>query len=258
KAVSTGQCVSYDAECVAIAMALGALTPLDDATDIHIFADNKAALASIIDTSIHSSQSLSVNACRLLRPWLATHEGNVHFHWCPGHVGLELNELVDGDVKDAAHTLPQRPYRSHAFILQGIRHDAVSTWRTYASDSAFRGRGFLTGRGPITLSDRLKTKNTMMDLAGGSNTSMARLVRATTNHAPTGEFRTKFFPHEPSRCSCTQFLYYTQTRQHILHSCSRYLRDPELHDRLRQAKDPVPLLHDFLNANPNAFSYGDA
>ncbi|KZV69654.1 hypothetical protein PENSPDRAFT_558662, partial [Peniophora sp. CONT] len=255
RAISTGKCVSYDAEAFAIVMALGTLTSLPDATDIHIYADNKSALASTFDTSLHSSQCVSVSACRTLRPWLEANESRIHLHWCPGHVGVEQNELADGDVKDAAHNKPPSSYRSHAFLLQGIRNDAMTAWRSRAKDPKYRGKQFLTGRGSINLSDRLKTKNTLLDLAGGSNDAMARLTRATLNHAPTGEFRLRFHPREPTLCDCAPFLEYLHSRHHILYHCSRYVRQPNFHNSIRQAKDPVPLLYDFLDSNPNAFSF---
>lgn len=59
RAVSTGKCVSYDAEAFAIRMALGHRAALTDVTDIHVFADNRAALDAIFDTSMHASQAIS-------------------------------------------------------------------------------------------------------------------------------------------------------------------------------------------------------
>ena len=72
RAMSTGKRVSYDEEALAILIALGELT-----------ADSEFALASIIDTSIHSSQSGPVSACRIARTWLQASNGHVRFHWSP-------------------------------------------------------------------------------------------------------------------------------------------------------------------------------
>ncbi|KZV76335.1 hypothetical protein PENSPDRAFT_569981, partial [Peniophora sp. CONT] len=258
RAISTGRCVSYNAEAVAITMAIGTLTSLDDASDIHIFADNKSALESIVDTRLHSSQLLSITACERLRAWLSANAGRVFFHWCPGHHGIEPNELVDGDVKHAAATYPTTNYRSHAFVLQGLRHEAIAEWRRRAKDPNYRGHQFLTGRGQINLSDRLKTRNTLLDLAGGSSTTMARLTRAMLNHAPTGEYRTRFHPREPRFCDCALFSDIIQTRKHILFDCPRYIRPDRFKRSIRQAKDPAPLLYKFLDMNRHAFSFDDA
>lgn len=171
--ISTGRCVSFNAEAFAINLAIHALTSLNNASDNHVFADNKAALEAAVDTRLHSSQILLISSCKLLRTWLSTNPGRIFLHWCPGHVGIELNELVDGDVKRAADTLPLNTYRSHAFILQGLRDKFIAEWRKRATNPAYRGHQFLTGRGRINLSDRLKTKNTLLNLAGGSNATMA-------------------------------------------------------------------------------------
>ena len=233
-------------------MALGHLMSLPGDADIHVYADNRAALNTIFDTSLHSSQAISISACSLARTWLSTHRSRIHLHWCPGHMGIELNELVDRDAKDAANHLPLADYKSHTYTLQGVRLTALAEWRLRA------GHQFLTGRGPITLSDKLKAKNTLLHLAGGSTVAMARLTRATVNHAPTGEFRSRFFPQEPLYCDCNPLTPTIHTRSHNLFHCPRYTRAPNFQHTIRQAKDPIPHLFDFLEENPHAFMFEHA
>ena len=40
---------------------------------------------------------------------------------------------------------------------------------------------------------------------GHSNYLYAKASRAITNHAPTGEYRLRFFLREEFRCSCSQY-----------------------------------------------------
>lgn len=78
--------------------------------------------------------------------------------------------------------------------------------------------------------------------------------RLLINHCPTGEFRVWFFPHLPSQCTCGR----TQTRNHILFECLRYVR-PRLwfHSHAAFSSHPsnIPLLLQWLQLNPVAFTF---
>ncbi|KZV64063.1 hypothetical protein PENSPDRAFT_588976, partial [Peniophora sp. CONT] len=258
RSISTGQAVSHDAESAAICMAVGALVKAVNAKDLHVFADNRGALTTITDTRIHSSQALSTITCQHLRKWLETHDGTITFHWVPGHMNIRLNELVDGDAKDAANNKPPLSFKSYAFLRQGFRQKAMSEWRERTKDPAHIGHQFFEGRRHFALSDRIKTKNTVMALSGGSNDTTARLTRALLCHAPTGEYRSRFHPRESVLCPCDPLHEPFQSRHHTLFECSRYVRPDSFQNQVRQAKDPVLLLYDFIDANPLAFSFAHA
>ncbi|KAF8659072.1 hypothetical protein AX14_007661, partial [Amanita brunnescens Koide BX004] len=58
------------------------------------------------------------------------------------------------------------------------------------------------------------------DLAGNDIELLSRMARAITNHAPTGEYRRRFYPDREHCCpSCPQ---HAQTRTHILFHCPKY------------------------------------
>ena len=58
------------------------------------------------------------------------------------------------------------------------------------------------------------------DLAGNDIEMLSRMARAITNHAPTGEYRRRFYPDRENRCpSCPQRV---QTRTHVLFHCPKY------------------------------------
>lgn len=85
---------------------------------------------------------------------------------------------------------------------------------------------------------------------------LARLTRFLTNHAPTGGFRQRFFLQLPYRCACGR----TQTRNHILFGCSRYVHPCLLfHSHAAFSSHPsnFPLLLQWLHLNPDAFTFGD-
>ncbi|KAF8632076.1 hypothetical protein AX14_010857, partial [Amanita brunnescens Koide BX004] len=51
---------------------------------------------------------------------------------------------------------------------------------------------------------------------------LSRIAHAITNHAPTGEYRTHFFPDDPTGCPwCDRRA--LQTRAHILTECPGYV-----------------------------------
>lgn len=85
---------------------------------------------------------------------------------------------------------------------------------------------------------------------------VARLTRLITNHAPTGEFRARFFPNLPTHCACGR----TQTRNHILFECLLYVR-PHMwfHSHVAFVSHPsnLPLLLQWLDLNPLAFTFDD-
>ena len=200
-------------------------------------------------------------ACGHLRSWLDAHEGNVFIHWCPGHAGLAQNELVDRYVRKSASRLPRANHTSHSILLSDIRADAMKEWRSQARDPKYRGRQFLLGRGPVKVSERRMTKGTMLAQAGHQSGLMARLTRAMLNHAPIGEYRTRFFPHEPINCNeCGEGRFgVLQSRFHILSECGAYDRDDNFsYASLKRSKNPIiPGTH-FLRHNPTAFSFSDA
>jgi ribonuclease HI len=257
RAISCGKATPYDTEMFALAAAIGALTTgeASEAEHLHLFTDCLSAIQSITDTSVHPGQSIAILACQRLREWLASHpEGTVTFHWCPGHAGIELNELVDKDAKRAAASLPTAPHISFAFRRQGLRHAALAEWRKLAANASYRGSHFLHGRRLPTPSDRL-VRSSLLAQTGHSVSLTARMARTILNHAPTGEFRQRFFPKEATDCPTCGVLH---SRRHILNSCVRYRRRQNFYEFLKNSSEPGPIIKDFLTKNPTAFSFEDA
>jgi ribonuclease HI len=257
RTISCGKATPYDAEMFALAAAVGALTGEEAgrAEHLHLFTDCLSAIQSITDTAIHPGQSISILACQRLRNWLTAHpHGTVAFHWCPGHANIDLNELVDRDAKRAAATLPSAPHISLAFRQQGLRHAALAEWRELAARPEHRGKRFLYGRRPPTPPDRL-VRSSLLSHTGNSTSLTARMARAVLNHAPTGEYRRRFFPREKSACAVCGVL---QSRRHIISSCARYQRRQNFYEFLKNSSEPGPHLRDFLTKNPTALSFDDA
>lgn len=85
-----------------------------------VFVDNKGAVERILNPRIGPSQSAALLACAKIRKWFEEdHERTVHLVWCPGHVGIELNEKVDELAKEGAE-LTQPDFESYSMIKQCI------------------------------------------------------------------------------------------------------------------------------------------
>jgi hypothetical protein len=169
-------------------------------------------------------------------------------------VNIDLNEMVDRDAKRAAASLPAAPHISYAFRRQGFRQEALAEWRKLANVPKYRGRHFLYGRRPLVPSDRL-SRSSLLAQTGHSSSLTARMARAMLNHAPTREFRRRFFPREATTCTlCSVF----QSRCHILNACARYRRRQNFYEFLKNSSKPGPALRDFLKNIPTAFSFDDA
>jgi len=67
-------------------------------------------------------------------------------------------------------------------------------------------------------------------------------------HAPIGEYRTRFFPNEPTACPCGEMN--LETKGHILVECPRYTKD-----RIASQVPSLKYLVQFLTSNPTAFAF---
>ncbi|TFY80339.1 hypothetical protein EWM64_g3673 [Hericium alpestre] len=254
RAFSVGRASSFDAEIAALVSALRHLVTSIPAatTTIHLFADNESALNSLFDCKLHSSQMLSVLACKDARSWLSERpDRQIQLHWCPGHCDIPQNDAVDDDADRAHQIRPIASHESYAYAKQRITHRMRADWACITT----LGQGFFpnprlkrvshTHGGGLTLT-----------MVGDDSRLAARYVRTVLNHAPTGEYRTRFFPHEEHDCPDCHVL---QMRRHILDSCTRYQRPhANFSEFLKNSSEPGSRLLSFLQTNPSAFTFADA
>lgn len=105
---------------------------------------------------------------------------------------------------------------------------------------------------PTTIKLGPSTKGPFLNITGHSNELTTRMTRATTNHAPTGEFQRRFHPHKKSICTECNVL---QSRAHILNSCTKYTRNhltpPQQHTELSAPAQPTPFHSGLIRASPH-------
>ncbi|ETW81315.1 hypothetical protein HETIRDRAFT_426780 [Heterobasidion irregulare TC 32-1] len=152
-----GQTTAFNAEVMGLTIALhhAILTP--NTFNIILYADNEAALKSLLDPRVHPSQMCSILACQRLRAWLsATLNRHLTIAWCPGHVGIPRQE--------------QKAYTS-----------MLAAWQTLMQSTKYSGRDFPRQR---AFQKVASTKSKVLRQVGQHNTLAARTVRLILNHGP--------------------------------------------------------------------------
>ncbi|KAI0708425.1 hypothetical protein C8Q76DRAFT_799692 [Earliella scabrosa] len=181
------------------------------------------------------------------------------FSYCPSHRDVDLNERIDEAVglavDDPAVPVPRPCPISLTYGRFTITDDAREDWRLAARGPKYWGRRY--PQHPA-LRAVTHTGNYPVKRIGSSKSLCARMIRCLTDHAPTGAYRLRFFPEQPTHCTCDRPE--LQTRRHVFDRCTFYPRTPYslTWDDYLGELDPFPLILDFLETNPSAFTFADA
>ena len=253
---------SFDAELRAIEAALEHVTTRSHHDHVTLVIDNKAAANSLFNFEVKSSQMSVVRINMLLQSWFTNdHRHSLSIRFAPSHQGIVSNERADELTKAGLGLCPTNPpriLRSH-FIAQQ-RRDAEHEWQRLWKDAAYRGSQWL----PIRRKKKVfkpsfakPARNFFHNMAKGESSHLSRLAHVLTNHAPTGEYRTRFFPQEPIECPrCDENA--IQTRRHVLTECPGYvLKFPSMTDWGKDRRNDTRLTG-FLLKNLSAFTFMDA
>ncbi|ETW75604.1 hypothetical protein HETIRDRAFT_426112 [Heterobasidion irregulare TC 32-1] len=251
--LACGHTTAFDAEIMGLTIALHHATITPHTTEIVLYADNEAALKSLLNPTVHPSQMCSLLACQRLRTWFsASPERHLTIAWCPGHSGIPHQEEADALAKSALKG-NHPAFTSASFLKQKAYTSLLASWQLLMTSTKYSGRDFPRQRAFRKVSS---TKSQLLLMVGGSNSLAARAARLILNHGPTGEYRTKFFPYETTTCNwCRE----TQTRTHILFWCTHYQRPPDFTvAKYLTSRNPLRGLIQFLRDNPSAFTFEDA
>ncbi|KAF8628621.1 hypothetical protein AX14_011225, partial [Amanita brunnescens Koide BX004] len=252
---------SFDAELRAIEAALAHLTTRTFCNRATLFIDNKAAANSLFNFDVKSSQMSVIRINMLLNAWLSeSPTRSIAIRFTPSHQGVAGNERADELTKAGLRLCPTNPpliLRSHFLSLHKRRaeHDWQQRWK----DITYRGSQWL----PIRRNKKVfkpsfakTSRNFFHNAAKGESSHLSRIAHVLTNHAPTGEYRTRFFPNEPTACPhCDEDT--LQTRRHILTECPWYVdKFPSITDWGKNRRNDKALTG-FLDKNPSAFTFMD-
>ena len=251
---------SFDSELAALEEAVQWVV-INNIQSPVFFVDSKSVLTSFLDLDSHSSQMASIRINMILKDHLSTTDNILSFAYCPSHVGIEGNERTDRLTKEGAAigpTTPLKILRSN-FIGQ-FKREMTTHWRVVATSHTYKGRSWL----PIKRRGRKfkpdvtnkACKNFFTTLAGNDITTISRMARALTNHAPTGEYRQRFHPNEPTFCkTCGPET--EHTRNHVFFACPQYEPLATSLTDWKSIRRNDKSWKAFFQANPSAFTFGD-
>ncbi|KAF8653418.1 hypothetical protein AX14_008304 [Amanita brunnescens Koide BX004] len=252
---------SFDAEVRAIENALEHATTRTTYSKITLVIDNKAAANALFNFSVQSSQMSIVHINNLLTPWLSEDSRrHLTIRFALSHQGIDGNKRADRLTKARLELCPTNPpmiLRSHFISQQRLANK--QRWQELFRDHTYRGSQWLPIR---RRKKRFKpglskdARNFFHDLAKGEPSRLSRIAHVVTNHAPTGEYRTRFFPGDPTDCPrCDRRA--LQTRPHILTECPGYVTKlPSMADWGHNRQNDKALIG-FLDRNPSAFTFSD-
>ena len=250
---------SFDSEIVAIEVAIQ-WACINRLANPVFFVDNKAALTSFLDTRVRGSQMSCIRISQMLQDYLSTSSSTFSFRYCPSHSGIEGNERADRLTKLGAAIAPISPPRILlSNFINDYRKRMTLHWRILFATSSFKGRQWLPIRHKKkVLKPTIRNKattNFFFHISNNDIGMLSRMARALTNLAPTGEFRTRFYPDLDPLCPACP--HRVQTRTHIFFHCPRYA---PLHSSLTNwSRDKAnhKSWKSFFTRNLSAFTFGD-
>ena len=251
---------SFDAEIAAIEQAIQ-WACVQNLVDPVFYIDNKAALISFLDTRVRSSHmaTIRINSI-LLDRFTSPNPTTFTFRYCPSHSGIEGNDRADRLTKLGAALAPDILPR---LLLSNFVNDhtrrLTAQWQLLSSLPAFKGCQWMSIRYKKkrfipALRNKAKS-NFFYNISGNDISTLSRMARAITNHAPTGEYRNRFYPDLDNCCpACPDRIL---SRTHILFYCPRYV---SLHSSMTnwcRDRNNSKSWKTFFSRNPSAFTFGD-
>lgn len=231
-AVAYGQASPFDAEMAALANGIEAACAAAgaDDTQLHIYTDNKAAIAKVINPNNGPGQMLAIQAARSVRTFLQANPcRKLHLHWCPAHCDIDANELVDKLAKKASYQ-PQPPHISMTEALSKLEQKERNLYhKNTARNTKILGENSLTGCEGFSTKTR---KHPLFSRWGNNSAEFARATRFLSGHCPIGEYRERFNLEGPVDCICGAPI---ETREHLVFDCPVWIRTWNRQPRQRRA-----------------------
>ncbi|KAF8622533.1 hypothetical protein AX15_006942 [Amanita polypyramis BW_CC] len=182
---------SFDAGLQAIQLAFEALTHFKY-RKVTILVDNESAAKSIWNTNFHNLQYVSINAMTNIRHWIDNLNGehfSINVLWCPAHMDVLENEVVDKLATDAPTSDRVTATTLNSKITE-VRLQEIKAWDGATRKYNALGHEYLClkykhKRISPTIGSR---KNAFYVASKDNIILMAKLTRIIMNHAPTGEY----------------------------------------------------------------------
>ena len=241
---------STKVELFAIRCGINQSLSVNNISKIVVITDTIHVVKKIFNLSVHPYQSQSVAILSDLHKFFNCCETNsIEFWECPSHLKQHLHNEVNKETKTFNLTPLYSCKSSWEFSKKSESNDILNVWKMTFQASDLKWNQFL---------DLLDNDNNIIELSyakgglqlkliGHSNSLCAQAIRAITNHAPTSEYRLRFFLREEFNCSCGQ--YPIESRHHILYEYGRF------NGYWNPRRDTLSHFIMFLEFNPSTFSF---
>jgi len=215
--------MSTEAKLFVIRCGINQATNSNNVSKIIIVTDSIYAAKKIFDLTFHPFQSHAVSIFNKFQSFFSHHQENVIEFWeCPSHSNWPLHKAVDKEIKSFSPISLFSCKLSWNFSKKKECDDITNRWRIIFQTSDLKEKHFLNLiNSDNNIIELLYIKGSLwLKFFGHSNSLCTRVSKAITNHAPTSEYRLKFFPREEFSYPCG--LYPIETRCYILHECKRF------------------------------------
>ncbi|KAF8625360.1 hypothetical protein AX15_005427 [Amanita polypyramis BW_CC] len=233
---------AYDAKLQAIQLAFEQLKNLPFKR-VTLLIDNEAVAKSIWHTDYHNLQYVSIK------------DFIINVSWCPADMDVDENEIVDNLTSEVVIKDKESKSTLESEIRR-IKVNEYEKWNKMTRQYNALGHNYLAlkykGR---CIGPALGSRKKVFIKACDDNINMlAQVTRLITNHAPTGEYRQRFFPSENKSCNFDNEFH---SRTHILTKCMGYEGCFKNLEWLKRRKDGLEKVIKFLKKNKKAVTFGD-
>jgi ribonuclease HI len=191
----------YQAEALAIYMALCLIQRSQVIGPVQLFSDSKSVLASI---KSYQNRDALINNIKHLYVILKQNGLTISFHWCKGHSGLIGNEIADKYAKEAVFTNLPRNHLSLpvSHLKQTVKTQGKNEWNQIWLKRGNNCSKFIPNPFDIKI-----------------NFNCYQLTQLITGHNKLNFYLQNFGIIDSSLCSCGQGV---EDYNHYLYDCSNF------------------------------------
>jgi len=186
------------------------LIPAIDNKDTHqilIITDTISAAKNILESQPNPLQKSILSIANNMKSFFSRDNRNViHFWQCSNKTEWPRHKLVDDQVK-AAKNRPIYPSRNlYQFNRKKECNDALKEWQNSFFTSQKKGQLFLDfeDKKQIVIKPTYTKDSSWLLAISFTNALCIHFTHMTTDHAPIGKYRQRFFPNSPLSCLCGQ------------------------------------------------------
>jgi len=130
----------------------------------------------------------------------------IYFWYCPSKAKWPRYKCVDDQVKASICILTFPSKESYLFSKKKECDSTLCEWQTSFTSSLKKGHYFLNSedKKERVIKPTYAKEGSWLSVIGFTNLLCAHFTRITTGHAPTREYRQRFFPHLPTSCPCDE------------------------------------------------------